>query len=326
MIKLKHDLVRNLTIRLVRYPELTYSLAVIMECAMSHATLKLLTSPFLHALRDKMPETFGIAVIDERRAVGIVLDSIGGPDRFCFSIAEGFVFPLHTSAPGKALVAALPEKRRTALLNRLSFKRFTPNTITTRKAFEKEIARIREAGYATDLSEESEGCHCGGVAVLGPKQTPVAALWVTGMAKRLSLKRLLACIRTLHMAARQIEAELAKADAPKHLNARRSPCVAAAQATLAARPCEPTDYAALAKSCGVSYSTLRTAFRAETGTTLGQYHLGLRLEEARRLLVQTDLPITEIAERTGFCNQKHFSALFKRKLEVTPFAYRRIGG
>ncbi len=292
---------------------------------MRHEALKTLASPFLRAVTDQMPETFGIAVIDERRASGIVLDSIQGPDRFCFSIAEGFVFPLHTSAPGKAFVSALPDKRRNALLNRLVFTRFTPNTITTRKAFDSEIARIRATGYATDLSEETEGCHCGGVAVLGPKQTPVAALWVTGMAKRLSAKRLLACIRHLQRTARQIEAALAKTVAPARYGKVRSSCVAAAVAALAARPCEPIDYASLAKSCGVSYSTLRTAFRTETGSTLGQHHLGLRLDEARRLLVQTDLPITEIAERTGFCNQKHFSSLFKRKTGLAPFAYRRKG-
>ena len=293
---------------------------------MRHATLKTLVSPFLRVLKDKMPETFGVAVIDEKKAVGIVLDSVGGPDRFCFNIAEGFVFPLHTSAPGKALVAALPEKRRNNLLDRLTFTRFTPNTLTTRKAFEEEIARIRATGYATDLSEETEGCHCGGVAVLGPKATPVAALWVTGMAKRLSSKRLLACIKNLQDTTRQIEGELAKLSPPLRKGAVHSRCVASAKAALAARPCEQADYAALAKACGVSYSTLRTAFRGETGNTLGQYQLGLRLDEARRLLVQTDVPITEIAERSGFCNQKHFSSLFKRKTGVTPFVYRRSGG
>lgn len=293
---------------------------------MRHMTLNTLVSPYLRAMKDNMPETFGVAVIDEKKAVGFVLDRIQGPDRFCFNIEEGFVFPLHTAAPGKAWVAALPEKRRNDLVGRLTFTRFTPKTITTRKAFEMEIARIRAAGYATDLSEETDGCHCGAVAVLGPKNTPVAALWVTGMAKRLPGKTLMACIKHLQQTARQIEGELVKMAFPVGKDTALSRCVAAAKTSLAARPCEPADYAALAKSCGVSYSTLRTAFRAETGNTLGQYQLGLRLDEARRLLVQTDQSITEIAERCGFCNQKYFSSLFKRKAGITPFAYRRIGG
>lgn len=286
-------------------------------------TLKSLAAPFLLAAKVSMPETYGIALIDEKRAIGHVLDSIEGPDRFCFNIAEGFVFPLHTSAPGKAFVAALPDKRRTALLNRLVLKRFTAKTITTRKAFEAEIMRIRSSGYATDISEETEGCHCGGVAILNPKGLPVAALWVTGMAKRLSNAPLLASIKRLQSIARKVEQALAQGLTPPPKAA--VPCVTAAKRALAEHPCEPADYATLARSCGVSYSTLRSAFRAETGTTLGQYHLELRLDEARRLLAQCALTITEISDRTGFCNQKHFSSLFKRKTGVTPCAYRRKG-
>lgn len=293
---------------------------------MRYEELKALASPILRSIRHKMPETFGIAVIDEKRGVGIVLDSVGGPDRFCYNIAAGLSFPLHTSAPGKAFIAALPEKRRNALLNKLTFKRFTTNTITTRKAFEAEIARIRSAGYATDFSEEILGCYCGGVAVLNRKKTPVAALWITGMAKRLPGKRLVCCIQNLQAASRQIEDGLVRLTAPSVCDSPRSHYVAAARATLTARPCESIHYAELAKSCGTSYSTLRAAFRTEIGVSLGQFHLGLRLGEARRLLIQTDLSISDIAERVGFCDQKHFSAIFKRKMGVTPFACRRTGG
>ena len=292
---------------------------------MQHATLRALAAPILEAQKLKMPETFGLAAIDGRRTAGIVLYSVGGPDRFCFNIAEGFVFPLHTSAPGKAFLAALPEKRRQALLKRMTFKRYTPRTITSRQAFEREVARIRKLDYATDLSEETVGCHCGGVAIRDRKNNPLAALWVTGMARRLSSKKLLACLRILQQTAAQIEAALCLP--PGHplrqpVSSERR-CVAIAKAELAAHPSETVFFAELARACGVSYSTLRTAFRADTGTTLGQYQLGLRLGEARLLLADTDLSITVIAERTGFCNQKHFSALFKRKTGVSPLACRR---
>ena len=290
---------------------------------MCHEELKALAAPFLRAMDGKIPEAFGIAIIDERRAVGVVLYSIKGPDRFSFNTAEGFVFPLHTSAPGKAYLAALPAKRLGALLKRMAFKRYTPNTITTRTAFEAEIARIRTTGFATDFSEETEGCHCGGVAVLGPDRTPVASLWVTGMANRLEGESLLTCVRHLQEAARQIESEMARAAASAKKKAPASPWVAAAQSALDAHPCGEADYTALAKSCGVSYSTLRASFRDELGTTLGQYHLRLRLAEAQRLPAQTDLTITEIADRTGFCSQKHFSALFKRKIGLSPLACRK---
>lgn len=189
---------------------------------MRHEELKRLAAPILRSIKDKMPETFGIAVIDEKRAVGLVLDSVGGPDRFCYNIAAGLPFPLHTSAPGKAFIAALPEKRRDALLNKLTFKRFTTNTITTRKTFEEEITRIRSDGYATDFSEEIMGCSCGGVAVLNLKKIPVAALWVTGTAERLPNRRLFRCIRDLQALAQRIEEGLASLTAPLECGTIRS--------------------------------------------------------------------------------------------------------
>lgn len=291
---------------------------------MRQAALKTLAAPFLRALQGRMPETFGLSVLDGKRLASLVVSSFRGPDYVCFAFEDGTATPLYTSAPGKAFVAALPDKRRAALIKRIRFKRLTPNTITDGRSFEAELARIRKAGYATDLSEEIEGCHCGGVAVLDAKRIPVAALWVSGIGKRLPPKKLLHCIRLLQTAARGIERVLAQT-APARQAATRAgtPCVAAARERLAAHPEQPADYAALAKAAGVSYSTLRTAFRAETGTTLGQYHLGLRIALACGLLVRTGLSVTSVAERAGFCNQKHFSAIFKRKTGWSPLAYRR---
>ena len=289
---------------------------------MRQEALKELAEPYLRAIQSRMSETFGLAAIDERRGMGRVLCRIEGPDRFCFAIEEGFDFPLHTSAPGKAFVAALPAARRKTLLKRMDFKRYTPNTITSRRAFEAEIARIQTAGYATDLSEETEGCHCGGVAILDPKGLPVAALWVTGMARRLSGETLTARIRTLQSAARKIEERLAARPVARTQKALSS-CVVNARKTLALNLSDSADYAALARTCGVSYSSLRTLFKRETGVTLGRFRLELRLDEAQRLLKQTRLPVAEIAARTGFCCQKYFSSLFMRKTGMTPSSLRQ---
>ncbi len=304
-----------MTIRLSFVRRLFYTVG------MRHEALRKLAAPFLRSIQCRMTETFGLSVLDEKRLKSVIVSHIRGPDYVCFAFEDGTATPLYTSAPGKAFVAALPDKRRDALLKRVRFKRLTPHTITDRRGFESEIARIRKAGYATDLSEEIEGCHCGGVAVLDAKRMPVAALWVSGIDKRLPSKKLLASIRRLQAAARRIEKELENAAAQRTARPHRTPCVAAACAKMAAHPQDPIDYAALAKAAGVSYSTLRTAFRAETGTTLGQYHLGLRIAKACRLL-RTGLAVTSVAERTGFCNQKHFSAIFKRKTGKSPLAYR----
>lgn len=293
---------------------------------MRRETVKNLAMPHLLSIRDKMTETYGLAVLDTKRLKNLVLYSIRGPGYTCFSFRDGTHTPLHTSAPGKALVAHLPAKRRAALLDRLSYPKLTPNTITDRRTFEKRLARVRRAGYATDIAEELICCHCGGVAIRDPQGHPLAALWVSGPDKRLQKKALAACIRHLQRAAARIEAALAS-----HLAAARqpaggiSPCVASALSALTACSARKPDYAGLAKASRVSYSTLRSRFRAETGMTLGEVHQRARLDAVRRLLTETRLPITEIAARAGFCDQKHLSALFKRKTGVSPLAFRKKG-
>ena len=47
-----------------------------------------------------------------------------------------------------------------------------------------------------------------------------------------------------------------------------------------------------------------------------------RIDEAKRLLLQTDKPIYEIAALVGYENDKYFSMLFKKVVSRTPGAYR----
>lgn len=294
-----------------------------MRKLMVSETLQKIVRPLLLSIRDKMTETYGVSVFDEKRLKSVVLESITGPDYVCFNIEPGTATPVYTSAPGKAFFANLPEKQRHRLLPLLHFKRFTAHTLTNRTAFEAELERIRTRGYATDFSEETQGCHCGGVAVLNPQKVPVAALWISGMAKRLPQGRMLTLIRVLQETAKQIEEKLAKQAVCQTTGTVYSACVRQALSLLNEQLQHPINHSELARACHVSYSTLRTTFLQETGTTLGQYHLALRLGEAGRLLAHTELPITEIAAQIGFCNQKHFSSMFKRKKGVSPMACRK---
>ena len=290
---------------------------------MHYETLKSLAVPFLLAIKDKMTETYGLSVLDKKRLKNLIVYSIRGPDYICFSFKDKTATPLHTSAPGKALVAFLPEKQRSAVIARLTFDRLTPNTITDRAAYEKRLARIRKVGYATDIAEEINCCHCGGVALLDPAGYPVGALWLSGIDKRLQPGPLRAGIRVLQGAAKKIEAEVAKVSAGKKPPAAYSPCVTAALDALSKQVSGTVDYEALARRCHISYSTLRTAFRKETGTTLGQHHLNSRIREVQRLLAETALSITEIAERLNFYDQKHLSSIFRKKVGISPLAFRK---
>ncbi len=86
---------------------------------------------------------------------------------------------------------------------------------------------------------------------------------------------------------------------------------------------EPLDVATMAAHAGVSPRTFARRFREETGTTPLQWLLSRRVQEARRLLEETDLPIDAVAWQAGFGTAASLRDHFRRATATTPTAYRR---
>lgn len=86
---------------------------------------------------------------------------------------------------------------------------------------------------------------------------------------------------------------------------------------------EPLDVATMARHAAVSPRTFARRFREEVGTTPLQWLLSQRVLEARRLLEETDLPIDDVAWRSGFGSAVSLREHFRRATSTTPLAYRR---
>lgn len=74
---------------------------------------------------------------------------------------------------------------------------------------------------------------------------------------------------------------------------------------------------------GLSRAEINQAFYDAYGCTPMQYYHQRRVQEGKRLLEQTDMPIREIAKRIGFCSNSHFVPAFKKYMKMTPHQYRR---
>ncbi|WP_456267864.1 helix-turn-helix domain-containing protein [Kushneria sp. AK178] len=85
------------------------------------------------------------------------------------------------------------------------------------------------------------------------------------------------------------------------------------------------DTAALAGRIGVSERHLRRLFRAAFGVTTAEVARTRRLLLAKRLLTDTDLPISEIALAAGFGSQRRLNALFQAHYRLSPSRLRRAG-
>ncbi len=86
---------------------------------------------------------------------------------------------------------------------------------------------------------------------------------------------------------------------------------------------QPFGIDAIAKRTGVTPRTLESIFRKSIGETPGAYYLRLRLTAARKLVVDTRVPMTDIAARTGFSSAASFSRAFARSFGKPPTALRK---
>jgi len=83
------------------------------------------------------------------------------------------------------------------------------------------------------------------------------------------------------------------------------------------------DLTTLAQSLHISPSHLRRRFRSITGLSLGNYQIHYRMNRAIKYLVNTNTPLTEIAEISGYNSLAAFSRSFKLHFGVTPSQYRK---
>lgn len=137
----------------------------------------------MRSLRDETRETVLLGV--RVGAKGVVLDHVPGLHAFRFAVDPGVRFDLHTAAPGKVMLAYLPERERMEVVEEMGFKRYSPNTIVGKKKFLTHLEEVRERGYGFDLSEEMEGQYCVGAPIFDKRGYPVASIWITAPSLRL---------------------------------------------------------------------------------------------------------------------------------------------
>jgi AraC family transcriptional regulator len=78
----------------------------------------------------------------------------------------------------------------------------------------------------------------------------------------------------------------------------------------------------VAQRVGVHPVHLARTFRRFYQTTFAGYVRHVRIEFARRELAASSASLSAIAAAAGFCDQSHFSRLFKQYTGVTPAEYR----
>ncbi|MEO1638406.1 MAG: GlxA family transcriptional regulator [Pseudomonadota bacterium] len=106
-------------------------------------------------------------------------------------------------------------------------------------------------------------------------------------------------------------------------NGVRNQHLSQAAAIMNANMDEPLQPSKIAQQLGISTRQLERIFGKHLNTSPKRYYMELRLERARKLLVQTEMSATDIAIACGFTSSGHFARVYRSAFGVTPMMQRR---
>jgi IclR family acetate operon transcriptional repressor len=158
--------------------------------------------PLLERLRDKYDETINLGILVGTRV--LYADVQESPHAIRLSARPGDRDFIHSSALGKALSAQLSGDQVREIVAAEGLPRQTPNTITDLQEFMLELEKVRERGFATDMSESEEGASCVAVAIDANTSPLWAAVSFSSPSMRFREDRLDEVVNDLRAAADEI--------------------------------------------------------------------------------------------------------------------------
>jgi len=162
--------------------------------------------PFLADICHATGESANVAMLRDGLVTLVAKRDADGPVRVVQDV--GARRPLHCTALGKVLVAWLPQGELNGVLDGIHFGRFTAKTIVRRAEFERELRRVRSAGYAIDDEEFIPGVRCIAAPVFSYTEEVVAALGAIGPRHRMTQQKLRECGPLVQQRARELSHRL----------------------------------------------------------------------------------------------------------------------
>lgn len=160
--------------------------------------------PISRKLAADTGETVNVSVLADRSA--LYLDQVAGSSALQSHNWVGQHIPLHATANGKVLLLALDDDQQGEMLGRL--QAYTDSTITTRDKLRKELAQVREQGYAVAVDELEVGLAAIAAPIHNAHGDVIASMSVSGPTFRLTEARIDEIIPPLVDAAAEVSHRL----------------------------------------------------------------------------------------------------------------------
>jgi DNA-binding IclR family transcriptional regulator len=150
----------------------------IANSALSGLKVREVAEPFLRALMEETQLTIHLAILERSEAV--LVERVEPPGLIRLATWVGKRMDVHCTSVGKALAAGLTEEQLNRVIHERPLLRHNDNTIVSVTKLKKELARVKEMGYAVDDEEEEIGLRCIGVPIRDASGTAVAAISIGG--------------------------------------------------------------------------------------------------------------------------------------------------
>ncbi|MBT2409291.1 IclR family transcriptional regulator [Streptomyces sp. ISL-12] len=152
-------------------------LIALAQEAMENLDVREIAHPHLVRLNETCGHTVHLAVYEENEVLYIDKVESRYPVRMYSRIGKPVAITV--AAVAKLLLADLPEGERRAVVEQLDYPLYTSRSTPSADAFLKELAKVREQGWATDLGGHEESINCVAAPVRDAAGRVVAAMSVS---------------------------------------------------------------------------------------------------------------------------------------------------
>ena len=173
--------------------------------AWKQSTLAPIARPYLDRLADVVHENVHLAQLDAGHV--LFVDKRRASDMFETLAATGRVAPSYCTGVGKAILAFMPEDRRSRALQLQAFVPYTPHTHRTIDSLSPELDAIRREGIAFDREEHERGIISIAAPILKDGTDVIGAISIATSTSRRSLDELATLKPTLLETASMIASE-----------------------------------------------------------------------------------------------------------------------
>ncbi|MFF1477658.1 IclR family transcriptional regulator [Streptomyces sp. NPDC058301] len=173
--------------------------------AVENLDVREIAHPHLVALNERIGHTVHLAVYEDGEVLYIDKVESRYPVRMYSRIGKPVAITV--AAVAKLLLADLPDAERRAVADKLDYPAYTSRSTPNAAAFLKELAAVREQGWASDLGGHEESINCVAAPVRGTDGRVVAAMSVSAPNVVVTAEELLALLPLVRRTADAISSE-----------------------------------------------------------------------------------------------------------------------